>query len=227
MMKTDRFQAQEETTLYFEYGDTELNYLKQKDKILGAVIEQIGHVEREVDTDLFSSVVHQIIGQQISTKALATIWQRFRNGFEKIDAEHILALDAEELQAFGISFRKVEYIRDFAGKVQRGEFDLEQIAHMSDEDAIRALSSLKGIGVWTAEMLLLFCLQRPDVFSFDDLAIQRGLRMTYHHRAITRKLFEKYRRRFSPYCSVASLYLWAVAGGAIPDMRDYAPKKKA
>ena len=79
MMKTDRFQAQEETTLYFEYGDTELNYLKQKDKILGAVIEQIGHVEREVDTDLFSSVVHQIIGQQISTKALATIWQRFRN----------------------------------------------------------------------------------------------------------------------------------------------------
>ena len=120
----------------------------------------------------------------------------------------------------------MEYIRDFAGKVQRGEFDLEQIAHMSDEDAIRALSSLKGIGVWTAEMLLLFCLQRPDVFSFDDLAIQRGLRMTYHHRAITRKLFEKYRRRFSPYCSVASLYLWAVAGGAIPDMRDYAPKKK-
>ena len=109
--------------MYFEYGDTELNYLKQKDKILGAVIEQIGHVEREVDTDLFSSVVHQIIGQQISTKALATIWQRFRNGFEKIDAEHILALDAEELQAFGISFRKVEYIRDFAGKVQRGEFD--------------------------------------------------------------------------------------------------------
>ena len=152
--------------MYFEYGDTELNYLKQKDKILGAVIEQIGHVEREVDTDLFSSVVHQIIGQQISTKALATIWQRFRNGFEKIDAEHILALDAEELQAFGISFRKVEYIRDFAGKVQRGEFDLEQIAHMSDEDAIKALSSLRGVGVWTAEMLLLFCLQRPDVFSF-------------------------------------------------------------
>ena len=212
--------------MYFEYGDTELNYLKQKDKILGAVIEQIGHVEREVDTDLFSSVVHQIIGQQISTKALATIWQRFRNGFEKIDAEHILALDAEELQAFGISFRKVEYIRDFAGKVQRGEFDLEQIAHMSDEDAIKALSSLRGVGVWTAEMLLLFCLQRPDVFSFNDLAIQRGLRMTYHHRAITPKLFEKYRRRFSPYCSVASLYLWEVAGGAIPGMRDYAPKKK-
>ena len=92
--------------MYFEYGDTELNYLKQKDKILGAVIEQIGHVEREVDTDLFSSVVHQIIGQQISTKALATIWQRFRNGFEKIDAEHILALDAEELRPSASPFAR-------------------------------------------------------------------------------------------------------------------------
>ena len=91
---------------------------------------------------------------------------------------------------------------------------------MSDEDAIRALSSLKGIGVWTAEMILLFCLQRPDVFSYDDLAIQRGLRMVYHHRRIGRKLFDRYPRRFSPYCSVASLYLWAVAGGAIPELRE-------
>ena len=92
---------------------------------------------------------------------------------------------------------------------------------------IRELSALKGIGVWTAEMILLFCMQRPDVFSYDDLAIQRGLRMVYHHRKIDRKLFEKYRRRFSPYCSVASLYLWAAAGGAVPGLKDYAPKKKA
>ena len=74
---------------------------------------------------------------------------------------------------------------------------------------------------------MLFCMQRPDVFSYDDLAIQRGLRMVYHHRKIDRKLFEKYRRRFSPYCSVASLYLWAAAGGAVPGLKDYAPKKKA
>ena len=75
-------------------------------------------------------------------------------------------------------------------------------------------------------MILLFCMQRPDIFSFHNLAIQRGLRMVYHHRTIDRARFERYRRRFSPYCSVASLYLWAVAGGAIPEMRDYAPKKK-
>ena len=75
-------------------------------------------------------------------------------------------------------------------------------------------------------MILLFCMQRPDVFRYDDLAIQRGLRMLYHHRKIDRKLFEKYRRRFSPYGSVASLYLWAISGGAIPGMRDYAPKSQ-
>ncbi len=77
---------------------------------------------------------------------------------------------------------------------------------MSERGGHEELASLKGIGVWTAEMILLFCLQRPDIFSYDDLAIQRGLRMVYHHRKIDRKLFEKYRRRFSPYCSVASLY---------------------
>ncbi len=111
-------------------------------------------------------------------------------------------------------------------KVNDGEFDLEAIWNKTDEEAIHELDKLKGIGVWTAEMILLFCMQRPNVFSFDDLAIQRGLRMVYHHRKIDRKLFEKYRRRFSPYCSVASLYFWAVSGGAIPEMRDYAPKKK-
>ena len=84
-------------------------------------------------------------------------------------------------------------------------------------EAIAALSSPKGIGVWTAEMILPFCLQRPDVLGFGDLAIQRGLRMVYHHREIKPPLFERNRRRFSPYGSVASLYLWAVAGGAIPE----------
>ncbi len=73
-------------------------------------------------------------------------------------------------------------------------------------------------------MILLFCMQRPNIFSYDDLAIQRGMRMVYHHRSIDRRLFEKYRRRFSPYCSTASLYLWAAVGGALPELRDYKPK---
>ncbi len=211
--------------MYFAYGETELAYLREKDKRLCEVIDRIGHIERAVDTDLFSSVVHHIIGQQISTKAQATIWQRMQEALGEVSAETILAADVPKLQSLGMTFRKAEYITDFAEKVHNGAFDLDTVAHMSDEDAIRALCDLKGIGVWTAEMILLFCLQRPDVFSYDDLAIQQGLRMVYHHRSVDRRMFEKYRRRFSPYCSVASLYLWAVAGGAIPEMRDYKPQK--
>lgn len=212
--------------MYFIYGDEEIEYLKSKDKILGEVIEKIGYIERVTDTDLFSSVVHHIIGQQISTKAQETIWQRLKDELGEVNAENIYKTDISRLQSLGMSFRKAEYIKDFADKVHSGSFNLQDISEMSDEEAIKALVSLKGIGVWTAEMILLFCLQRPDIFSFDDLAIQRGLRMVYHHRKIDRKLFEKYRRRFSPYCSVASLYLWAVSGGAIPEMKDYAPKKR-
>ena len=210
--------------MYFEYGENEITYLRNKDKKLSEVIDQIGMIEREVDTDLFSAVVHHIIGQQISTKAQATIWQRMKENLGEVNAETILSADISKLQSLGMTFRKAEYITDFARKVHEGVFDLEKVAQMSDEAAIKELASLKGIGVWTAEMILLFCLQRPDIFSYDDLAIQRGLRMVYHHRKIDRKLFEKYRRRFSPYCSVASLYLWAVAGGAISGMRDYKPK---
>ena len=210
--------------MHFEYGEKEISYLKSRDAKLADVIDRLGFVEREIDTDLFSAVVHHIIGQQISTKAQATIWQRMQDALGQVNAETILSAGVSNLQALSISFRKAEYITDFARKVHTGEFDIEAVSQMSDTDAISALSSLKGIGVWTAEMILLFCMQRSDIFSYDDLAIQRGLRMVYHHRRIDRKLFEKYRRRFSPYCSVASLYLWAVSGGAIPGMRDYAPK---
>ena len=210
--------------MYFEYGEKEISYLKSKDKKLAEVIEQIGHIDREVDTDIFSAVVHHIIGQQISTKAQATIWQRMQDKIGKVDASGILGAGVDELQSLGMTYRKVEYITDFATKVQNGKFDIEGIYEKSDEEVIEELSALKGIGRWTAEMILLFCLQRPNVFSYDDLAILRGLRMIYHHRKIDKTLFEKYRRRFSPYCSVASLYLWAVSGGAIPEMKDYAPK---
>ena len=211
--------------MYFTYGKTETDYLKGKCKKLSAVIDAVGPISRKLDDDLFSAVVHHIVGQQISSKAQATIWRRIKENLGPINAQTVLAAGAEKLQSFGISFKKADYILDFARKVQSGAFDLQAVAHMPDKEAIAALASLRGIGVWTAEMLLLFCLARPNVFSYDDLAIQRGLRMLYHHRKITKPLFEKYRKRFSPYGSVASLYLWAVSGGAVPGMRDYAPQK--
>lgn len=212
--------------MYFQYGSRETEYLKSRDKALGEVIDRIGPVFRETDPDLFSSVVHHIVGQQISTKAQATIWARMKEQLGEVTPEAIAGAPAARLQSAGISFRKAGYIQDFAAKVQSGALDLQEISRLPDDQAIKALASLKGIGVWTAEMILLFCLQRPDILSFDDLAIQRGLRMVYHHRSIDRKRFEKYRRRFSPCGSVASLYLWAVAGGAIPEMKDYAPKRR-
>lgn len=210
----------------FAYRETELAYLRSRDARLAEAIDAIGPVEREVDDDLFSSVVHHIVGQQISTKAQATIWARMRERLGIVDASHVLDAGRDGLQALGISFRKADYLLDFAERVQDGSFDLDAVAALPDEQAISALVSLKGVGRWTAEMILLFCLQRPDVLSFDDLAIQRGMRMLYHHRRITPQLFAKYRRRYSPYGSVASLYLWAIAGGAIPGMRDWAPKSR-
>lgn len=210
---------------FFPYGDEEIAYLKAKDEALAAVIDHIGQVNRPMDGDLFSSVVHHIVGQQISTAAQKTIWNRMAEGLGAVSAETVALASIEKLQSFGITFRKAGYIHDFATKVHTGAFNLDEVAHMADEDAIAALASLKGVGTWTAEMILLFCLGRPNVFAFDDLAIQRGLRMVYHHRKITKELFEKYRRRFTPYCSVASLYLWEVSHGAVPGLIDRAPKK--
>ena len=211
--------------MYFKYGPKETDYLKNRCPRLARVIERVGPVRREADGDLFSAVVHHMVGQQISTRAQATVWRRVREQLGQVNAQRVCALQAQELQRLGMSRRKAEYILDFARKVQDGEVDLAAVAEMDDAQAITHLSALRGIGVWTAEMLLLFCLQRPDVLSYDDLAIQRGLRMVYRHRKITRALFEKYRRRFSPYGSVASLYLWAVAGGAVPELTDPAVRQ--
>lgn len=205
--------------MYFTYGEKEIEYLKRKDKKLGRVIDYIGYINREVDPDLFSSIVHNIIGQQISTKAQNTIWNRMKEELVEINADTILNTDVSKIQQFGITFRKTDYIMDFARKIKSGEFDLNSISKKSDEELILELTSLKGIGVWTAEMIMLFCLQRPNVFSYGDLAILRGIRMVYHHKVVDRERFERYRKRFSPYCSVASLYFWAVAGGAIEGMR--------
>lgn len=211
---------------YFKYGDKEINYLKSKDKRLAEVIGRIGHIDRVCMDDLFEAVVHSVIGQQISTKAHESIWRKVKGDMGTLDAPGLLAIGREKLQSYGISWRKADYIMEFAAKVEAGAFDLEALKDMTDEEAVAALSSLKGVGVWTAEMILLFCLQRPDIFSFGDLGILRGIRMVYHHREVSRERFERYRRRFSPYCSVASLYFWAVAAGAIPELKDKETERK-
>jgi len=96
---------------------------------------------------------------------------------------------------------------------------------MPDKEVCAKLSALDGVGVWTAEMLMIFSMQRPNVLSYGDLAIHRGLRMVYRHRKIDKAKFNRYWKRYTPYASVASLYLWAVAGGAIDGMKYDAPEK--
>lgn len=204
----------------FVYGTKEIDYLKGKDKILASAIEQIGPIHREVIPDLFTALVKFIVGQQISTKAQITIWNRMCERLGEITPDTILACSLDQLQRFGITFKKAAYIRSAAEKVRDGTLDITALQVKSDTEVWVELTKLDGIGVWTAEMLMLFSMQRPDILSFGDLAILRGMRMLYHHKKITRPLFEKYRRRYSPYGSVASLYLWVIAGGAI---KDYAP----
>jgi 3-methyladenine DNA glycosylase/8-oxoguanine DNA glycosylase len=211
---------------HFQYGEKEIEHLKRADKRLAVVIDQIGMIERMVIPDLFSALVHSIIGQQISTKAHQTVWKRMVMALDEITPAAFDALPLEELQQFGITFKKAAYIKSAAHKIITGELNLDSLHTLSDEQVCSKLSELDGIGVWTAEMLMIFSMQRPNVLSYGDLAILRGLRMVYHHRKIDKATFNKYWKRYSPYASVAGLYLWAVAGGAIDGMKDYAPKKK-
>ena len=211
---------------FFEYGSREIDYLCSRDRLLAGAIAQIRPVQRAVTPDLFAALVNSIVGQQISTKAHITIWNRFQAGLGEVTPQAVDACPDEQLQAFGISFRKVRYIKSAARRVCAGELDLDALQALPDAEVCRILSSLDGVGVWTAEMLMTFSMQRPDIVSFGDLAIQRGMRMLYRHRAITRPLFDKYRRRYSPCGTVASLYLWAIAGGALPGVTDPAAKTK-
>ena len=212
--------------MHFEYSETELGYLKQKDTALAQAIEKIGFVEVGIDPDIFSAAANSIIGQQLSMAAQTTVWNRLKDKVGAVTVESVLKLSLEELKSIGISYKKAEYIFGFAEQISSGSFNTDALTELPDEQVIEQLTSVKGIGVWTAQMLLIFSLGRKDVLSYGDLAIQRGLRMLYHHRNVGEKLFEKYRRRYSPYGSIASLYLWEIAQGAIPGMKDYAPKNK-
>ena len=211
---------------YFIYGQKEIDFLSRKDKRLASAMERIGPIQREVRPDLFDALMHSIVGQQIATKAQQTVWVRLVLALGEVTPETIEGAETATLQGVGLSFRKVAYMKAAARKVLLGELDVEALRLMDDASLCATLCALDGVGVWTAEMLMLFSLQRPDVLSFGDLAILRGLRMLYRHREVSRDRFEIYRRRYSPYGSAASLYRWAIAGGALPDLSDPAASRR-
>lgn len=212
---------------YFKYGEKEIEYLKLKDPVLGKAIDEIGYVHREVIPDVFKALINSIIGQQISTKAQVTIWERFLIMFAPVTPEHIHSMTEETIQTCGISMRKAAYIKGIASSILDGSLDLPSLQALPDEAVCRRLSELKGIGIWTAQMMLIFSMQRMDVISPDDIAIIRGLRMLYRHRNITPKLFRKYQRRYSPYGTIASFYLWQIAQGACPELIDRRPQNRS
>jgi len=199
---------------YVEYGEKELNYLKGRDPKLGAVIDEYGILERRVDPDVFTSLISSIVNQQISTKAGATVFGRLRALVPEMSAKHLCALSVEDIQQCGMSHRKAGYIKGACEAVLSGELDIEGLKALSDEAVIKELVKLNGIGVWSAEMLMIFSLGRMDVLSYGDLIIRKAIIKLHDLDELTKKDFEKYRDMYSPYGSIASIYLWKLGNMA-------------
>jgi DNA-3-methyladenine glycosylase II len=210
------------TVPYFRYSRKETDYLKARDPRLGAYIDRIGKIKRQIDPDLFSALINAVIGQQISAKAHKTVWARFLELSGQVTPENVTKIGLNDIQACGLTFKKAGYIKEAAERIFRGDVSLQALKKMPDSEVITSLIKLPGLGVWTAEMLLIFSLKRPDIFSYDDLAVRKGLKIVHGLKTqeghiesyIARPVFEEYRQLYSPHGSVASLYLWAVAGGA-------------
>ena len=206
------WESEERLRPVFPCGGEALDALKRRDKRLGRVIERLGPIRRGVEPDLFTALVDSVIAQQISGRAAQTISDRLHVLVGNFTPQGLAEADPSQIQQCGLSQRKVGYIQGIAREVASGALDLEALRHAPDEDLIRKLSALNGIGVWTAEMLMIFSLCRPDVLSWGDLGIRRGMALLYGDRELTRERFERRRKRYSPYGSVVSLYLWSIAG---------------
>lgn len=196
---------------FFEYGMKEIEALKRQDLILGQAIDRIGWIQREIFPEPFPALIQSIVSQQISTKAAITVWNKFCNLIGPVNAQNIMNCPDEDIQKCGMSHRKVSYIKDAARVSLSGEVNFETLHLLSDEEIIQKLIQIKGVGAWTAEMMLIFTFTRPDVVSFKDLAICRGMMRLYGLEKLSKETFEQYRRQYSPYGTVASLYLWAMA----------------
>ncbi len=197
--------------MFYSYGETEINHLKRRDKKMAAAIDRLGMLARPLSPDLFAALIRNIVDQQISVKAALTVNARLVALLGTVTPMTVTAASAEAIQGCGMTMRKAGYIKGAAEAALNGSLDLSAIAQLPDNDVIAQLSSLNGVGVWTAEMLLISSLCRPDVLSWGDLAIRRGMMNLYRHKTLPRERFERYRRRYAPYGTTASLYLWALS----------------
>ena len=196
---------------YFKYGEKEIDYLREVDKKLAIEIDKIGMIQREVNTDLFSALISSVISQQISTKAAITVTSRLIELVGEFTPENIEKIELESIQQCGMSLRKAGYIKGIAHVAVTKEIDFNKLHKLPDREVIKELTKLKGIGEWTAEMILLHSLERPDILSYKDLGIRRGIMRLYELEELSKEEFEIYRERYSPYGTVASLYLWEIS----------------
>ena len=198
---------------YFPFGEREISWLTSRDPQLGMFISELEKPKRKLLPDLFSGLVFYIISQQISAKTAETEWTRFQALFSPVTPENICRFSPEKIQESGTTLRRAGYIRCIAEMLAAGSFHLDSLAEADDAAFIREITKLPGIGEWTAQMLLIHVLKRPDVISFKDLAVLRGMRMVYQMTDISREFFEQKKGLYSPYSTTASIYFWAISTG--------------
>lgn len=185
------------------------------DPVLFSVLTKLeGHTHTltpRVTSDYFADLCEAIINQQLSDKAGATIFGRFKELFpkEKIMPKPAVTLKEEQIRAIGASWSKARFIKDLAEKVTQKEIRLETLKNLSDERVIAELTKIKGIGPWTAEMFLMFSLGREDIFSYGDLGLRRAIQKLYgFKKEPTRKQMEKIVHKWTPYRTYACRILW-------------------
>ena len=187
-----------------------INHLKKADPVLRDIIQRVGAYRIEYGDPAFESLAEAIVYQQLNGKAAFTIFKRFTAlAGEPLTPEGILKLTDAQMRAVGLSKQKTSYLRDLAERTQRGELNFADLSNLSDEAVIERLTQVKGIGVWTAHMFLMFSLRRPNVLPTGDFGVRMAIKKHYKKRkAPNPKQMEKIAKCWEPYRSVACWYLW-------------------
>ena len=194
-----------------------LRHLSHADKRIEKLIDKFGPPNFNLMNNYYESLIQSIVYQQLSGKAASIIYERFLDLFVfdiYPKPKDVLEVSIETLRSSGLSYQKVNYIRDLSEKWQDGTMNLTDIDSMTDEEISSELIKVKGIGQWTADMFLMFTLGRPDVFPFGDLGIQKGVMIiTNMNRLPTQKEMERKTKKWQPYRTVAAWYLWKLVDG--------------
>jgi DNA-3-methyladenine glycosylase II len=187
-----------------------VNHLKKCDPVLRAIIERVGPCRMEFAPAEFASLAEAIVYQQLNGKAAVTIFKRFvALAGEPLTPEGILKLSDVQLRSVGLSKQKSAYLKDLAGKTAAGLLDFARLPDLPDEEVIEHLTQVKGVGVWTAHMFLMFSLRRPNVLPTGDYGVQMAVKKHYRKRNLPKpKDMEKIARAWEPYRSVACWYMW-------------------